>query len=153
MKIATFDVSYLRNPLTQELKFFFVESCPSQVVPKIFSSFYDFGNMANERPQNGENGHFITFVYYYSWQVGFSEISYTSTMLLVLCSSVVQHVPTWPQMSLPCIDSLQDQLVTVRVVMEACQPPDIDAKKPINYNVFIYHHYIVVFKLLIHTTL
>ena len=61
----------------------------SQDVPKFFLSFYDFGNMANERPQNGENGHFITFVYYYSWQVGFSEISYTSTMLLVLCSNIV----------------------------------------------------------------
>ena len=66
-----------------------MESCPSQVVPKNFSSFYDFGNMTNERPQNGENGHFIHIVYYYSWQVGFSEIFYTSTMLLVLCSSVV----------------------------------------------------------------
>ncbi len=71
------------------LNFFFVESCPSQDVPKKILSFYDFGNMVNERPQNGENCHFITFVYYYSWQVGFSEISYTSTMLLVLCSSVV----------------------------------------------------------------
>ena len=81
--------------------------------------------MANERPQNGENGHFITFVYYYSWQVGFSEISSTSTMLLVLCSSVVQDVTTWSQMFLPWIDSLQDQLVTLGAGMAACQLPDI----------------------------
>ena len=80
--------------------------------------------MGNEEAENGDFGQFSTFVCFYGWQVRFSEISCTSTMLLVLCSSVVQDVTTWSQMFLPCIDSLQDQLVTVRVGMAACQPPD-----------------------------
>ena len=45
--------------------------------------------MANERPENGDFGEFSTFVCFYSWQVRFSEMTSTSTMLFVLCSSVV----------------------------------------------------------------
>ena len=47
------------------------------------------GNMANERPENGDFAVFSTFVCYIGWQVRFSEMTSTSTMLFVLCSSVV----------------------------------------------------------------
>ena len=45
--------------------------------------------MANERPENGDFAGFSTFVCYIGWQVRFSEMTSTSTMLFVLCSSVV----------------------------------------------------------------
>ena len=47
--------------------------------------------MANERPENGDFAVFSTFVCYIGWQVRFSEMTSTSTstMLFVLCSSVV----------------------------------------------------------------
>ena len=45
--------------------------------------------MANERPENGDFAVFSIFVCYIGWQVRFSEMTSTSTMLFVLCSSVV----------------------------------------------------------------
>ena len=45
--------------------------------------------MANERPENGDFAVFSTFICYIGWQERFSEISSASTMLFVLCSSVV----------------------------------------------------------------
>ena len=48
-----------------------------------------YTNMGNEEAENGDFGQFNTFVRFYGWQVRFSEISSTSTMLLVLYSSVV----------------------------------------------------------------
>ena len=60
-----------------------ISSCSKKI------GFCDIGNMGNEGAENGDFGKFSTFVCFYSWQVRFSEISSTSTMLLVLCSSVV----------------------------------------------------------------
>ena len=45
--------------------------------------------MGNEEAENGDFGQFSTFVCYIGWQVRFSEMTSTSTMLFVLCSSVV----------------------------------------------------------------
>ena len=39
-------------------------SCLSQDVPKKISSFCGIGNMVFQRPENGDFGHFIRFVYY-----------------------------------------------------------------------------------------
>ena len=116
MIIAILKSRYLR------LGTIFFDSVKSFGLPMTYSIQKDNKTFLDLRPPTP----LIDLYILCNWQVGFSEISYTSTMLLVLCSSVVQHVPTWPQMSLPCIDSLQDQLVTVRVVMEACQPPDTE---------------------------
>ena len=117
-----FDVSYLRALLSQEPEIFLRGRVDLKLFQKKFQVSATSGTWVTRRLKMAISAN---LVHLYGWQVRFSEISCTSTMLLVLCSSVVQDVTTWSQMFLPCVDSLQDQLVTVGVGIAACQPRDI----------------------------
>ena len=55
---------HISEPFWPRNLHFFVVSCPSQDIPKIFWSVSDFGNMGNEGAENRDFGHFNRFVYY-----------------------------------------------------------------------------------------
>ena len=98
MKITIFDLWFLPEPFIIVTWIFFWGVMLISRCSKKNSSVCGIGNMVFQRPENGDFGHFIRFVYFYSWQVEFCEnwdilkchfydVFVLCRMLLVGCTS------------------------------------------------------------------